>query len=172
LDLWNYAYFVMPVGAIPLGLAGLAAAVHCALKRRGVVVHQRLAYGLLILAIAPAGFFPLVYLEEGQQWGLPNLIFPSVFVVTSAVVLFRARVYVAFGISHKIGETVSERPPTAQLPRLSRANLVGLLWFLLAAAVIGLFGLGQAITTVATTGFEPPADERTYRPCPPPSRSP
>ncbi len=156
---------------MPLGLAGLAAAVHCAFKRRGFVVHQRLVYGLLILAVAPAGFLPLVYVEDGQQWGLPNLIFPSIFVVISAVVLSRARAYVAFGISHEIGERLSERPPAAQLPRLSRANLLGLLWFFLATALIGLFFLGHSIRTMATTGVEPPADERTYEPCPAPSIS-
>jgi len=172
LDLWTYAIFVMPLGPMPLGLAGLAAALHCALKRRGFVVHQRLLYGLLIIAVAPAGFFPLAYVEDGQQWGLPNLIIPSIFVVTSAVVLVRARSYVAFGISHQIGETVTERPPAAQFPRVSRANLVGLLLLFLAAAVGGLVSLGWSITTVATTGFEPPAAERTYEPCPPPPRSP
>lgn len=172
MDLWTYTFFVMPFGPIPLGLAGLAAAVHCASKRRGFVVHQRLVYGLLILAVAPAGFFPLIYLEDGQQWGLPNLVVPSIFVVTSTVVLYRARAYIAFGISHQIGESVKERPPTAQLPRLSGANLVGLIWLFFATAVIGLFSLGHSIETVATTGFQPPVDERTFEPCPATSDSP
>lgn len=142
------------------------------MKRRGFVVHQRLVSGVLILAVAPVGCFPLVYVEDGQQWGLSNLMLPSIFVVTSTVVLLRARAYVAFGVSCKLGETVSESRPTAQLPRLSRPNLVGLLWLFLAVAVTGLFGIGHSIMTVATRGFEPPADERTYEPCPAPSRSP
>lgn len=108
---------------------------------------------MLILAVAPVGCFPLVYVEDGQQWGLSNLMLPSIFVVTSTVVLLRARAYVAFGVSCKLGETVSESRPTAQLPRLSRPNLVGLLWLFLAVAVTGLFGIGHSIMMVATRGF-------------------